>query len=154
MKYFYFVFSVLLIFSLNLFAGTDVKTKTVSSVQKTTAKRNIASKDICVNETGDAQFPTAVESYCCLHEGGKVNDNASGHPPIALCNGGKYDGNYVSAGDDSCLVDTEDPQFPVTVKPSCCLRHKGKVNKNKTGHPPIPLCNGGKYDGYYVGSDK
>jgi hypothetical protein len=57
----------------------------------------------------------------------------------------------ISAGSDSCLVDMGDPQFPVGVKGSCCKAAGGRIDDNKEGHPPIRICEGGKYDGYYVG---
>jgi hypothetical protein len=54
---------------------------------------------------------------------------------------------------DACLLDTGDPQFPTEVKDSCCKNTGGTINDNSDGHPPIALCEGGKYDGYYVGSE-
>jgi hypothetical protein len=62
-----------------------------------TAKRSVASKNFCWKETGDPQYPSAVEGACCLHNGGKINDNSEGHPPIAICDGGKYDGFYIGS---------------------------------------------------------
>ncbi len=49
-----------------------------------------------------------------------------------------------------CEVKTGDPQIPLLVKGSCCSIHDGSIDANETGHPPIAMCHGGKYDGWYV----
>ena len=105
----------------------------------------------CEVPTGDPKFPVEVKESCCLSTGGKIYENRTGHPPIDMCDGGKYDGWYVSY---DCEVESGDPQFPKMVKASCCVSTGGKVDDNTHGHPPIAMCHDGKYDGWYVTGEK
>ena len=49
-----------------------------------------------------------------------------------------------------CEIRSGDPQFPVLTRAPCCLLYGGTTDANESGHPPITMCHGGKYDGWYV----